>query len=330
VGGVAGYVNKATIWNCRSESLISVVGRSQDVEWIAAVSSVGGVAGYVDEGEIESCHSTGPVIALSVGAGKVTGVGGVVGKLNGGSVRDSYSSGSVMGGNGVGGVSGHNIRGGIQNCYSMGPVYGALYVGGVAGWLEGRGIENCYSAGGVTGVGGDSSYIGGIAGNVKKGASIESCYSVGAVSGGSHVGGVAGIISDYTVVADCAALNPSVSGKRGVNRVIGTAYGSDYTISGNVAFSGMRNERNAQGWARASRRLDTLNGADRNRRDLRRASGFPRNFSRGEWNRYGFGETTKFWEYSANKLPMLKDSFGGKTLPGPNRGVMPPHLAGER
>ena len=113
VGGIAGYINTATISNCYS--IGSVTGSDY----------VGGVVGFASSTSISNCYKAGDVNGINY-------VGGVVGS---GDPDNSFNVGSVNGtGSNIGGVSG---SGGGSNCYyggecgNIGGVNGADTTGAV-------------------------------------------------------------------------------------------------------------------------------------------------------------------------------------------------------
>ena len=202
VGGIAGFMEAATLQNCYTMGNIT------------ALDSVGGVVGYVDgSSTVEYCYSTCDV--NSTGESPSQDRGGVAGYVNG-MVRNCYGIGNISQTNtdqkgSAGGVVGKVDGGNVQDCYSTGNISRAEMAGGVAGVVIAGTVKNCYS----TGVVSDSYKAGGIAGQAQ----------------GS-------VVQGWPRVENCAALNPSVSGSGFVERVF-TLPVEKGTLRGNLAFDGV-------------------------------------------------------------------------------------------
>ncbi len=142
-----------------------------------------GLFGYVT-GIIRNVGLAGATVRGS------TIVGGLIGQ-NDGNISNSYATGSVTGStSSVGGLIGLNV-GSISNSYSTGSVTGTTNVGGLVGQANtGSSISNSYATGSVTGSG-NSSNVGGLAGQINAG-SISNSYSTGSVTGTASVGGLVG------------------------------------------------------------------------------------------------------------------------------------------
>ena len=149
----------------------------------------------------------------------------------------------------AGGVAGE-VRGGtVQNCYTTGSVGGNIYVGGVLGVVfENSTVQNCYSTVSIDGASGTFSFmIGGLTGGVYD-STVINCYATGNVSGSSsasstYTGGLTGYLVGESRMQNCAALNPAVSGRDRVGRVVGS-WPAEFPVgnsqlSGNIAFGGM-------------------------------------------------------------------------------------------
>ncbi|MDO9258155.1 MAG: GLUG motif-containing protein [Bacteroidales bacterium] len=119
---------------------------------------VGCIVGF-NKGRISSCNASGSVTGVSV-------VGGIAGEnedtiKNCAAVSNCYASGERLSGSSVGGIAGRCAYGVISYCHSSGNVKGDIVeVGGIAGLIESPTVTYCYSTGNVTG----GSYVGGIAG----------------------------------------------------------------------------------------------------------------------------------------------------------------------
>ncbi|MEA4994461.1 MAG: GLUG motif-containing protein, partial [Oscillibacter sp.] len=149
----------------------------------------------------------------------------------------------------AGGVAGE-VRGStVQNCYTTGSVGGNIYVGGVLGVVfENSTVQNCYSTVSIDGASGTFSFmIGGLTGGVYD-STVINCYATGNVSGSSsasstYTGGLTGYLVGESRMQNCAALNPAVSGRDRVGRVVGS-WPAEFPVgnsqlSGNIAFGGM-------------------------------------------------------------------------------------------
>ena len=149
----------------------------------------------------------------------------------------------------AGGVAGE-VRGGtVQNCYATGSVGGNIYVGGVLGVVfENSTVQNCYSTVSIDGASGTFSFmIGGLTGGVYD-STVINCYATGNVSGSSsasstYTGGLTGYLVGESRMQNCAVLNPAVSGRDRVGRVVGS-WPAEFPVgnsqlSGNIAFGGM-------------------------------------------------------------------------------------------
>ena len=224
-------------------------------------------------------------LTISRSGSEDQGLFGVIGA--GGTVKNlGVVNAEIEGKNYVGGVAGNVYDGGsVQYCYSTGVVSGIGSVGGVAGYVEGT-IENCYSTGSISGT---VSSVGGVVGSAIGGSTVENCYSTGAVSGiGDYVGGVVGYVNGI-VVKNCAALNPSVSGTDDVGRMAG--YVNSGTLSGNIAFSGMKVTENGSP-------KTLIEGADRVDGESQTAAAI----SAAGFFEALFGNDTA-WTYEKGKLP---------------------------
>ncbi|WP_250227697.1 S-layer homology domain-containing protein [Anaeropeptidivorans aminofermentans] len=266
VGGIAGFMEAATLQNCYTMGNIT------------ALDSVGGVVGYVGySSTVEYCYSTCDV--NSAGESSSQDRGGVAGCVDG-IVRNCYSTGNISristGQKGsAGGVVGKvDVGGNVQDCYSTGNISGAEIAGGVAGVVIAGTVENCYS----TGVVSDSYKAGGIAGQAQ----------------GSGVQG-------WPRVENCAALNPSVSGSGGVERVL--VLFNQGTLRGNLAFDGVVVLKNG-GSEAIDNDATSVDGLSKTAAEISAAdfwtqdTGFTAN-----WN-------TTVWEIAPGKLPILKGIAG--------------------
>jgi len=172
---------------------------------------------------------------------------GLFGYINsGGSVKNLGVEGVVTGSNNVGGLASRIMdRASISNCYSSVKVTGNNYVGGLVAYIydtrtpetaDCASVSNCYTTGAVSG----NTSVGGLVGEMNRGR-ITNCYATGLVTGtitgNRYVGGVAGSLVQIPRIANCAALNPSVTGSGSIGRVSANNDGSQLT--NNVAWEGM-------------------------------------------------------------------------------------------
>lgn len=203
------------------------------------------------------------------------------------------------------GIVAGTVYGIVEGCYTTGSVSGYSYVGGIAGMVPGT-MRNCYSTASIIGQA-SSGYVGGVAGFINPGGTVENCYSTGTVKGthgsASKIGGIAGEVQG--VLKNCAALNPSITGKAAVGRVLGaTCVDETYTLAGNVAFGGIPGTWNNIG-------ADGLDGAGIALKQI-----YSRDFWRtaANWDTAGWDESV--WTLSNGKLPVLKNVGGAQSGDG--------------
>ncbi|MDR2152915.1 MAG: hypothetical protein LBO72_08840 [Helicobacteraceae bacterium] len=219
--GLFGYIENAKIINLGVEIAKgkSVKGRNY----------IGGIAGGIDDNSsIINSYATGNVSGTSE-------VGGIAGIVFVGSITNSYATGNVSGTSFyAGGIAGTVFNDSeITNSYATGDVSGDMDVGGIVGFVSDGSITNSYVTGNVSGDMG----VGGIVGSVG-GGSITNSYATGDVSGDMGVGGIVGGVSNGSIQNN-AAINPSVSGRYDVNRIVGRVIEAA-TISDNLALNAMK------------------------------------------------------------------------------------------
>ncbi|MBQ3716534.1 MAG: hypothetical protein IJM92_07060 [Fibrobacter sp.] len=223
--GFFGYTNNVKISN------LDVLGG-----YITAKNNTGALVGYADGGTISNVHSDVNVTGSNhvgglVGYSKVTitassakgiiagqdSVGGLVGittgSVSGSSKNDTYFMGSVTGRKYIGGLIGAGES--VSKCYASGTVKGdSSYVGGIAGNAKGN-VDSVYHIGGdVNG----SGYVGGLVGLAA--GDVKNSYSEGTVIGkSSYVGGLAGYVSG--TIENSYHINGDVSGKGNVGGIAG-------------------------------------------------------------------------------------------------------------
>lgn len=176
------------------------------------------------------------------------------------------------------------------------------YAGGICGYSYSGTITDCISNVTVTATGKIYDlYAGGVVGYNKSG-SIFNCYATGEIKSTAttlyvDLGGIAGANNDY--IANCAALNSSISGKNGqldtnIHRITGISNG---IIVSNYASAALT--------ASGEKGPDKLDGADC---DARPAALWWKNSN--TWatspNRYSPWDFTTIWEVTDGNLPVLR------------------------
>ena len=180
--------------------------------------TVGGLVGANDESTITSCYSTATV------TGSGDHVGGLVGVNNGGVITSCYSTGVVTGsGDHIGGLVGNNTMvsaSSITACYATGNVIGrgttSEAVGGLAGYSAGN-IISSYATGVVTASG---DHVGGLVGRYFSGQ-IIGCYARGNVTGNDNVGGLVGLLDNFTALITACYARGNVTGNDHVGGLVG-------------------------------------------------------------------------------------------------------------
>lgn len=193
VGGLSGGLNSGT-----------VSASSADAHVIAAYRYVGGLIGYVygspasGMARIIASRATGPVQCESR-------CGGLVGLLYHSSVEGSEAKGAVSGTGQVGGAIGSVVEGSqvIDSSASGDVTSSSSHVGGFAGTVadtlsapQGTQVSGCRATGKVSG----GTHLGGAIGRVTNGALVEDCQAFGTVvANGSYAGGLVGTVDAATV-----------------------------------------------------------------------------------------------------------------------------------
>jgi hypothetical protein len=271
--GLFGYIRNGRVENLGLDSVNilgykyvgGIAGRISDSSIITNSYSTGNVFGHYMAGGLAGLVNMNSSVTNSYSSSRVYGGeagGGVVGYLDKNSnVTNSYSTGNAKGSNHVGGVVGHVVgNSSVTNSYFAGNIEGYWYIGGVVGGIsDSSSIDNCYSTGIINGL---SENIGGVVGHVDNHSRVISCYSTSSVSGVAKVGGVAGRVSGKSIVADCAALNPELTGigiSKPIKRVVGVL--EDAVLSNNVAYAGIKNNDGYTHWP-GDNGADAQNGAD--------------------------------------------------------------------
>lgn len=190
VGGITGFNDEATVYNCFNFG--TVTGNKY----------VGGVVGCT-HGEITDCNN----------AGVVTGnyAGGICGYNSKSTILNCVNTGIVNGGEFVGGVVGFNYYI-IDHCFNSGVIYGTDYVGGISGDNQAF-LKNCSNLFTVNG----ETNVGGITG--RNLYSVEKSGNFGNVSGSNSVGGIVG--SNSGVIKNASNLG-SITGVENVGGISGS------------------------------------------------------------------------------------------------------------
>ncbi len=237
--GLFGYVNGS--FQITNLGLVNVN--------VTASSSVGGLIGLVEGGSnitslISNVFVTGVVIGTDF-------VGGLMGRKQAPHVNfnvvNSYFIGATTGTGATGytggimGFLGSEVGGFFQNVYSEGSVTGTVRVGGLFGNLgQNKQVLNSYSRSIVTGSG---NTVGGLAGEVKLGASVNNCFTEqGSVSGVDEVGGLVGL-HEGSITNSSSRVNVTSTGRR-AGGLAGYAQTASIT---NSNAQGLVNVNNASG-----------------------------------------------------------------------------------
>ena len=171
---------------------LSIVKNSSSSTKVNGNDFGGGLIGWA-RGPIHNSSASGDVTISGNRSG------GLIGIVHPGEILNSHASGDVTGGYLTGGLVG-GIEGSVASSYSTGKVKSGSWSGGLIGVLgagTGTGsVVNSFSTSVV--IGGDES-IGGLVGYAYANFRIENSYFAGSVSGGSYVGGLAGITEDTSI-----------------------------------------------------------------------------------------------------------------------------------
>lgn len=169
--GLFGYVKGASI------SYLTTAGS------IAGGAAVGGLVGYADGVTISNCRNNATVTGAYM-------IGGLVGFGNNVTITSSANEGNI---------TSEKDAAGTPSGLSKG-----AYVGGFVGVANGGSIANCYNNGNISASGGNSDFLGGIAGYTT--APISYCASLKdkTIEGSNQVGGIVGKASgEYAKIEYC-------------------------------------------------------------------------------------------------------------------------------
>ncbi len=201
-GGIAGFVNEATVMDCVNNGDITV-----------AYAVCGGIAGE-NRGNIVTCQNHGNISGQSR-------IGGIVGDnyagVNVARIRFCLNTGEISGHSFIGGIAGINYSI-CSGCINRGTVRytgdgdsTGEGIGGINGGLAGPAgyVLACYNTGRVEG----GRKIGGVVGTANTNALIEASYSVGTPDGAGDVAAICGFFEDeQSKVVNCYWSNYSGKG----------------------------------------------------------------------------------------------------------------------
>jgi len=200
VGGLVGYNNNSTLYNCTSSGYVN------------GMQNLGGIVGYnAFNSVISNCHSGVELHGASF-------IGGIAGFNHSASkIINSYGTGIVQGDSHLGGLVGYNnASSSLSNCFSNSWVAGKnMYLGGLAGFNNASAIDNCYSNSLVQGQDINTNYMGGLVG-YNQNSKIANSYSRSDLENGNYVGGLVGSnISNSSIINCYSSGNVTANGTAG-------------------------------------------------------------------------------------------------------------------
>lgn len=183
--GLFGYVKGASI------SYLTTAGS------IAGGAAVGGLVGYADGVTISNCRNNATVTGAYM-------IGGLVGFGNNVTITSSANEGNI---------TSEKDAAGTPSGLSKG-----AYVGGFVGVANGGSIANCYNNGNISASGGNSDFLGGIAGYTT--APISYCASLKdkTIEGSNQVGGIVGKASGNNAKIEYCYFGGKINGLWNDNR----------------------------------------------------------------------------------------------------------------
>ena len=191
VGGIAGMArnNNLLVEGCYNQGNIKATDRPS------------GILGQIDVGNninIKDCYNTGSLTGTRQAGGIVAFLASNVDTLL---IENCYNLGNISTSDGsLGGINGwinssKNVT--MRNCYNKGMISGDNCAGGiVASVVTGENllIEECYNEGDIVATGGRAGGI--VAYDERMAGSIyKNCYNLGTITGGSNIGGIAGVLN---------------------------------------------------------------------------------------------------------------------------------------
>ena len=182
-----------------------------------------------EQGFFGNIGGKGEVKGLSV-SGEITvnadSVGGIAGYIDGKITGCSFI-GNISGGDDVGGIAGQaGLNSKISQCMNKSIVQGRQNAGGIAGSVSYGTVSECINTGSI-GKEGITTNAGGIAGYITNYTVITACWNKGSISGKSQLGGIAGDASVCTAPQGCyniGEVGPGVYAYGVLGRLSGTDY----------------------------------------------------------------------------------------------------------
>ena len=140
VGGLAGYVESATIKNCSVTNTNIYDNKPRNDN---SSVSIGGLVGYLRRGAVITNSFVSDINIAVSDVKKVDGVGGLVGRIWYAQVENCYTEGKVSNySKNTGGIVGYNERSIIRNVYSNMKIEGSDVIGGIVGYDYGADVTN--------------------------------------------------------------------------------------------------------------------------------------------------------------------------------------------
>lgn len=192
MGGIVGKANNTTVQNCFNTALVK------------GDHHVGGIVGNATGStKILGCVNTGAVEAYLSASDNA--VGGIAGETASGvTVQDCNNRGKILASGGAAGGIVGIARGNVKFCVNSGAVEAKgnaaqqvsggkdALAGGIAGWgAKTATIDSCGNTGNITAA---NRCVGGIVGADAK--TLKNCANTGTVTANSHVGGIAGLVTN--------------------------------------------------------------------------------------------------------------------------------------
>lgn len=140
VGGLAGYVESATITNCSVTNTNIYDNKPRNDN---SSVNIGGLVGYLRRGAVITNSFVSDINVTVSNVKKVDGVGGIVGRIWLANVENCYSEGKLSNySKNTGGIVGYNERSVIKNVYSNMSIEGTDVIGGIVGYDYGIDTTN--------------------------------------------------------------------------------------------------------------------------------------------------------------------------------------------
>jgi len=291
IGGLVGEINNSTtstVIDC--ETNVSVSGEQ----------FVGGLAGQTTDAIISACKTAGSVET------SWNYIGGLIAYAI--SAQISYCSSAVVvtGNNSTGGLIGIQSSTTVNRCFSTGNISGDQSTGGLIGynWNDCT-VSNSYSRSEVSG---NSTYLGGFAGNNRPGNTIENCYSTGVVNGltasQGFIGQGSGTVSDCFWDTETSGDNGSTGGGEGR---------TTEEMKNIASFTNETTPDLTDAWDFTGNPFDDVADEDDWDIDGTLNDGYPF---------VSFQKERISWDGSENSDPENADNWGTGTVPGPTDNIL--------